>query len=216
LEAIRLGQSGELGNLRIFSSTFTQQVHPGNVRLQAFAGGGALEDMGIYCINAARYLFQEEPTEVFACNARTSDPRFKEVPEMTAAILRFPEDRLATFTCSFGADPVSNYTLVGTKGSLRVEPGYEYQTAIKHYLTRNEKTKEKVFAKRDQFAAELVYFSDCILNGKEPEPSGEEGLADVRIILALREAAERQTPVKLSPVSKSKRPSPDLRSIGLP
>jgi predicted dehydrogenase len=53
LEAIRIAQTGELGELRIFNSTFTQQVHPGNVRLQASSGGGTLEDMGIYCINAA-------------------------------------------------------------------------------------------------------------------------------------------------------------------
>jgi glucose-fructose oxidoreductase len=106
-----------------------------------------------------------------------SDRRFQEVDEMTTTILRFPPDRLASFTSSFGADPVSSYTLVGTKGSLRVEPGYEYQTEIKHYLTTKEKTKERVFPQRDQFAAELVYFSDCILNNGEPEPSGEEGLA---------------------------------------
>src|SRR5438105_9605390 len=159
LEAIRVAQSGKLGDLRIFTSTFTQQVHKGNVRLQASSGGGTLEDMGIYCINAVRYLFQDEPIEVYAVRSRGADSRFKEVEEMTTAILRFPQDRLASFTCSFGADPVSNYILVGTKGSLRVEPGYEYQTEIKHYLTIREKTKARVFPKRDQFAPELIYFS---------------------------------------------------------
>jgi len=62
---------------------------------------------------------------------------------MTTAVLRFPQDRLASFTCSFGADPVSNYTLVGTQGSLRVEPGYEYQTEIKHYLTTAKRPKRE-------------------------------------------------------------------------
>jgi predicted dehydrogenase len=210
LEAIRIAQSGKLGKLRIFSSTFTQQVHPGNVRLQASAGGGTLEDMGVYCINAARYLFQDEPTEVMAFSARNADPRFKMIDEMTTATLRFPDERLASFTCSFGADPVSNYIVVGTEGSLRVEPGYEYQTEIKHYLTRKEKTKERVFAKRDQFAAELDYFSNCILNDKQPEPSGEEGLADVRIIQALRKSAELNAPTELQPIQRSQRPGPEL------
>jgi len=210
LEAVRIGQSGKLGELRIFNSTFTQQVQLGNVRLRAAYGGGTLEDMGIYCINAARYLFQDEPNEVAAFSFRNADPRFKEVDEMTVAVMRFPQDRLASFTCSFGADPVSNYTLVGTKGSLRVEPGYEYTTGIKHYLTMKEKTKERTFPKRDHFAAELDYFSGCILKNKEPEPSGEEGLADVRIIQALRESAQLNAPVKVNPVQRARRPNSKL------
>jgi predicted dehydrogenase len=210
LEAIRIAQSGQIGDLRIFNSIFSQQVHAGNVRLRESAAGGTLEDMGIYCINAARYLFREEPTEVFAFSPRGTDPRFKEVDEMTAALLRFPQDRLATFVCSFGADPVSNYTLVGTKGSLRVEPGYEYQTEVRHYLTVNERTKEQVFPKRDQFAPELIYFSNCIVNDKEPEPSGEEGLADVQVIRGLRKSAELNAPVKLPPIVRMTRPTPSL------
>ena len=210
LEAIRIAQSGKLGELRIFNSTFTQQVHHGNVRLHATEGGGTLEDMGIYCINAARYLFRDEPTEVSSSGFRNNDPRFKEVEEMTVAVLRFPRERVASFTCSFGADPVSNYTLVGTKGSLRVEPAYEYTTAINHYLTIRQKTKQKAFPKRDHFAAELDYFSGCILNNKQPEPSGREGWADVRIIQALRRSAQLNAPVKTDPVQRSRRPSPDL------
>jgi predicted dehydrogenase len=210
LEAVRIANSGQLGEVRVFNSTFTQQVHEGNVRLSASSGGGTLEDMGIYCINAARYLFRSEPTEVFAFSSRDSDRRFKEVDEMTSAILRFPDDRLASFTSSFGADPVSSYTLVGAKGSLRVEPGYEYQTEIKHYFTTKGKTKQRVFRQRDQFAPELVYFSDCILNNGEPEPSGEEGLADVRIIQALRKSADLNAPVKLAPALRSQRPGPQL------
>lgn len=210
LEAIRIAQSGQIGDLRIFSSIFSQQVHAGNVRLRESAAGGTLEDMGIYCINAARYLFRDEPTEVFAFSSRGTDPRFNEVDEMTAGVLRFPQDRLATFVCSFGADPVSNYTLVGTKGSLRVEPGYEYQTEIRHYLTIKERTKEKVFPKRDQFAPELVYFSNCILKNKEPEPSGEEGLADVQVIRGLRKSGEFNAPVRLAPIVRMTRPTPGL------
>jgi predicted dehydrogenase len=210
LEAIRIAQSGRIGDVRVFNSVFTQQVHAGNVRLREAFGGGTLEDMGIYCINAARSLFRDEPYEVFAFSSWDSDPRFKEVDEMTAAILRFPQDRLATFTCSFGANPVSNYTIVGTKGSLRVEPGYEYQTEIRHYLTTKEKTKEKVFPKRDQFASELVYFSDCVLKNKDPEPSGEEGLADVQVIRALRKSGELNAPVKLVPIAKTMHPTSDL------
>lgn len=83
--------------------------------------------------DAARYLFQDKSTEVAAFSSRNGDPRFQEVDEMTSAVMRFSHDRLASFTCSFGADPISNYTLLGTKGSLGVEPAYEYETEIQHY-----------------------------------------------------------------------------------
>ena len=71
--------------------------------------------MGIYCINAARYLFRAEPTEVWATSASTGEVRFRNAKEMTAVTMRFPGERLATFTASFGSADVGRYTLVGTK-----------------------------------------------------------------------------------------------------
>ena len=102
------------------------QVQEGNIRLRRETGGGTLCDIGIYCINAARYLFRDEPMEVFAFTANTGETRFREVDEMTSAMLRFPGERLATFTCSFGAADVAAYQVVGTKGDVRVDPAYEY------------------------------------------------------------------------------------------
>jgi glucose-fructose oxidoreductase len=114
---------------------------------------------------------------------------------------------VATFTCSFGATDVSRYSLIGTKGVLVAEPAYEYAEAIKHRVTLNGKAKNKTFPKRDQFAAELVYFSDCILKDKEPEPSGLEGLADVRIIEAIYESAKTKAAVPLPPLPQKERPT---------
>lgn len=210
LEAIRLVQSGKLGKVRIFTSEFSQQVVDGNIRVTepVKSGGGPVYDMGVYCINAARYLFQAEPTEVFGFSANNGESRFRKVDEMTSVVLRFPEDRLATFTCSFGAGDISRYTVVGTRGKLVVEPAYEYAMAIKHQLTIEERKTSKTFAKRDQFAAELVYFSDCILKGKEPEPSGVEGLADVRIVRAAYESARTGRVVKLPELPAKNRPAP--------
>ena len=152
--------------------------------------GGAHCTTGIYCINAARYLFRAEPTEVFAfSSANKSDARFKEVDEMTSAVMRFPEDRLAVFVSSFGAADVASYRVVGTRGDLRVDQAYEYVIPISHEMTVEGKTRKRTFRKRDQFAPELIYFSDCITGNKDPEPSGTEGLADVRIIEALYRSA---------------------------
>src|SRR4030095_159091 len=119
LKAVELAQSGKLGEVRAFNSVFTIQVKEGDIRLKKDLGGGTLYDIGIYCKNAAQYIFQAEPIEVAAFDANNGEPRFEEVDEMTGAILRFPDERLATFTCSFGAADVSSYRIVGTKGSLR-------------------------------------------------------------------------------------------------
>ncbi len=209
LEAIRLARSGELGEARIFTSEFSQQVAEGNVRVTEpiEKGGGPVYDMGVYCINAARYLFQAEPESVFATTANSGDPRFQNVEEMTSVLMRFPKDRLASFTCSFGAADISRYTLLGTKGVLTADPAYEYASANKLTVKIEEKTTNKKFAKRDQFAAELVYFSDCILNNKEPEPSGQEGLADVRVVRAIYESSRTGKVIELPEFSKQRRPN---------
>jgi glucose-fructose oxidoreductase len=205
-------QGGTLGEARVFSSVFSMQVpDPDNIRLMARTGGGPLYDIGIYCINAARSLFAAEPEEVIGVAVHGRDPRFEEVPEMCSAILRYPGDRLATFTCSFGASSVSTFEVVGTKGRLRLDPAYDYQERLAWEITIDERTKRKSFPKRDQFAAELTYFSDCVLNGTDPEPSGLEGLADVRIIRALHESAESGRVVRLRDMPSLRHPSPDQR-----
>jgi predicted dehydrogenase len=208
LNAIQTVRSGRLGDIRAFNSIFSMQVAPGNIRLGPIErGGGTLYDIGIYCINAARYLFQAEPIEVFGCTATREDRRFKESDEMTTAILRFPEDRLATFTASFGAASESTYEILGTKGRLRMENAYEMVEPMTLEIVVDEKKRRRRFAKRDQFAPELLYFSDCVLQQKNPEPSGREGLADVRIIRALYESARVQLPMKIEPVEKGARPT---------
>lgn len=211
LEAIHLARNGKLGELRMFTSEFAQQVADGNVRVSEppARGGGPVYDMGVYCINAARYLFGEEPTEVLAVTANNGDARFQRVEEMTSVTMRFPRERLATFTCSFGAADISRYALIGTKGVLRADPAYEYAMATKHQLTVREKSTTHTFPKRDQFAAQLVYFSDCILKDKEPEPNGSEGLADVRIVEAIYESARTKKPVHIPELPGKKRPGPN-------
>ncbi|MEA5564870.1 Gfo/Idh/MocA family oxidoreductase [Anabaena sp. UHCC 0399] len=207
LEAVEIVRSQQIGEPRVFNSVFTQQVEQGNIRLRDITGGGTLYDIGIYCINAARYLFQEEPSEVFAVAASKGEQRFSEVEEATSAILRFPNGRLATFTCSFGAAKVSNYQVVGTQGDLFVEPAYTWQGEIKKYLTIDGETEERTYAPHDQLAAEFTYFSDCILSNKEPEPNGIEGLIDVRIIEALYQSIATGQPVQVPTFERDQRPT---------
>ena len=206
LKAIEIVQSGQIGEPRIFSSVFCQQVQEGNVRLKRGLGGGPLMDMGVYCINAARYLFRAEPQEVTAFGATDGEPRFNEVHEMASAVMRFPGDRLAQFTCSFGASSIDTYHVVGTKGSLRMSPCYEYHDSIEMWVKKDGGESHQKFSKHDQFGAELLYFSNCILRNKEPEPDGREGMADVRIVQALLHSMRSGQSVKLPPYEISRRP----------
>jgi glucose-fructose oxidoreductase len=208
MQAVEIVNSGKIGEPRIFNSVFSQQVAEGNVRLEPISnGGGTVYDMGVYCINAARYLFQEEPTEVVAFCANNGEKRFEEVDEMTSAIMRFPGNKLATFTSSFGVAPVSTLQILGTKGDLRMDSAYSYQGELKQQITIDNQTQEQSYPAGDQFAAEIVYFSDCILNNQDPEPSGEEGLADVRIIRAIVASAQTAKPVELREFREQKRPT---------
>jgi predicted dehydrogenase len=210
LRAVERLRKGEIGEPRIFSSLFSQQVRPGDIRTRVDLGGGALFDMGIYCVNAARYLFQDEPLEVMAFRIQGSDPRFANTDEMTSVLLRFPRDRIAQFTASHGAAPVSEFRVIGTSGDLRLDAAYGYHEKSEETLTVEGKTKETTTPPHDQFAPELLHFSRCILEDLEPEPSGEEGLADVQILESIVQSAALGRKVTLTPIQRDQRPNAQL------
>lgn len=212
LDAIKMAHSAKFGDIRIFNSVFTMQVRDRkNIRLKRRYGGGPLSDIGIYCINAARYLFRDEPYEVFATRVNKTEARFTEVDEMLSVIMRFPQERLASFTCSFGASDCSEYQVVGTKASLKLENAYDYAMPMKLSLTKDENTTVKKYPKHDQFAAELLYFSNCILKKQDPEPSLKEGLIDLQIMRAIQRSTESRSAVVVHSEIKTKRPESHQR-----
>ena len=210
LEVAGLVRSKRIGEARYFDSQFSMQVKSGNIRTQSELGGGPEWDIGIYCQNAARYVFADEPTQVWATASDSADPRFAEIPETVHVIMRFPGERIANFICSFGAADRSRYEVVGTRGSVVVDPAYEYAEGLGYELTIGEKKKKMKFAKSDQFAPELVYFAHCVAKGKNPEPSGKEGLIDVAIIQAIHESIESGRWVELKGTPR-KQQRPTLR-----
>lgn len=212
LRALEVANSGRIGDVRQFTSSFSYQIKDAaNIRLKSKLGGGPLHDIGIYCINAARSLFQANPIEVHGWESSGGDPRFRQVEETVTALLRFPGDRIATFMCSFGLATTSWFELLGTKGGVCLDNAYDYTEPTEITVTVNEKSHTSTVAKRDQFAAELVYFSDCIRRNKQPEPSGWEGLADVRVINAILQSIKQNRPVKIKPVKPVRHPSPRQR-----
>jgi predicted dehydrogenase len=207
LEVAEIVRRKRIGEARWFDSQFSMQVKPGNIRIDRELGGGPEYDIGIYCINAARYVFAAEPTEIWATATNSGDKRFNEVPETVHAIMKFPQNRVANFVCSFGAADRGRYEIVGTKGSVVCEPAYEYAEGLGYELTLGEKKKKKKFAKSDQFAPELIHFAKCIRSGANPEPSGKEGLIDVAIIEAIHRSIGSGQWETVDTASRATRPS---------
>lgn len=206
LLAVEIARGGELGEPRIFSSVFSMQVREGNIRVQPRRGSGPLFDIGIYCVNAARYLFRAEPLEVSAFKLAGHDPRFTSVDEAFAVTLRFPGERVAQFTCSFGAADRAAYQVIGTEGYLELENAYEYANEMTLRVHSSHGNKTRSFPKRDQIAGEVEYFVRCIHEDKQPEPSGWEGLADVRILQAIQQSARFGRAVPIEPITRRDRP----------
>ena len=211
LAAIELARHGRLGELKFFDSSFSMTVRRGDIRTKRAYGGGTLYDIGVYCINAARNLFRAEPTHVSAVSVNSGVRTLAEIDETTAATLQFGDGRVATFVTSFNASDVASYRLVGTKGHLHLDPAYEYAEGLAYSLTIDGKKTQRIVKKHDQFAPELVYFSDCILKDRSPEPSGEEGMQDVRIVEALYQSARLGRVVRIPQFSETQRPTSTQR-----
>ena len=152
LKAVDLVRSGRIGDPKFFNSSFSMTVRKGDIRTRPETGGGTLYDIGVYCINAARYLFRSEPTEVMAISVNSGASRTREIDESTGAVMKFAGDRVAAFITSFNAADVASYRVVGTKGQLHVDPAYEYAAGLAYELTINGKATRKWSGKRDQFA----------------------------------------------------------------
>jgi glucose-fructose oxidoreductase len=219
LEVADLVRKKRIGAARYFDSQFSMQVKAGNIRTRAQLGGGPEYDIGIYCLNAARYVFAADPIQVWATATNSGDARFAEIHETVHVIMKFSGERIANFICSFGAADRSRYEIVGTKGSVAVEPAFEYAEGLSYELRVGEKKKRKKFAKSDQFAPELIYFADCVRKNRRPEPSGLEGLIDVAVIEAIHRsiASGRWESLDRSP-EKRRRPSlqQEMRSEPVP
>ncbi|MEO0916061.1 MAG: Gfo/Idh/MocA family oxidoreductase [Pseudomonadota bacterium] len=211
LHALNLIRDGAIGDPRAFSSLFSFMAAEGNHRLKASNWGGPLQDIGIYCLNAARHVFEDEPVSVSAMKNAVDDPRFREVEESFAATMLFPKGRIAQFTVSFGASDLDMFRVAGTDGELMVERAYDFQSATTVRLFRDGEVIEHQFQQTDHFAGQTDYFSECILSGIPPEFDGYEGLADVTTLIALERAAETGTVELVSLPPRKHHPDATMR-----
>ena len=209
LQAVDILKSGKIGEPRIFTSVFSRQAHSGCSRVKKDVAGRAIYDLGINCINAARYFFGAEPLEVFAWNMKSDDSRFNDVPQMTSSLLRFSNDRMASFTVGFRSANCSALEVIGTKGILKMDHAFGTTEDFKSEIEIKGWKVREIIKRRDIFASQIKYFSDCILNNKQPEPSAHEALADLRVIRALLQSIRTNRPVPLPQPMVTSRASSD-------
>jgi len=198
-EMIRMAREKELGELKLIQADHGFKIgDPTQWRLnRAMAGGGSLMDIGIYSLNAARFVSGEEPTEINAMMYTTpNDPRFREVEENINFQLRFPSGLMANCSSSYGYQTQSRVRAVATNGWFELEPSQNY-TGLRMRVFRDYVLQEPSFPQRDHFALEMDHMSDCVMNDKTPLTPGEEGLRDMKLIMAIYEAAKTGRTVKV-------------------
>jgi predicted dehydrogenase len=210
MEAIRMAREGELGKIRLVTSDHGRILDPKVPAdqwrmVKALAGGGSLYDIGIYSLQAARYITGEEPVEVMAhITSDTSDPRFKDIEDLVAFQLRFPSGTLANLTASYSTSPVKRIQVFGSKASLVLDPATEYERH--QMMVKTEKEERRVqIPEGNQFAAEMDHLSKAVTENREPKTPGEEGLRDIRIMQAVYQAAQQGRPVSLETTGSTAR-----------
>lgn len=196
LECIRLAREKVFGTVGLVESSFGIDVgEPGQWRLsRALAGGGALMDVGIYALQAARYLTGEEPVLVSAIETRTDPVRFAEVEESAAWTMKFPGGALAHCSTSYKIPGLARMRATAERGWFELEPAFYYSGN----RGRRSDGRQISYPPIDLFAAELDDFAQCIRTGTPSKVSGEEGMRDVRIMMAIYESIRTGKAVTLA------------------
>ncbi|HZF15966.1 MAG TPA: Gfo/Idh/MocA family oxidoreductase [Steroidobacteraceae bacterium] len=196
LECMRLAREKVFGAVRIVEAAFGVSItNPNEWRLKrALSGGGALMDVGIYALQAARYLTGEEPVLVAGTEAKTDPVRYGEVDESVVWTSRFPSGAIAHCGTSYNTATVSNFRVSAENGWFGLDPAFFYSGN----RGRRSDGQEIRFPEIDQFAAELDDFARCIEEKTPSRVRGEEGLRDVRILMAIYESIRTGTAVKLA------------------
>ena len=195
-QAVRhLVQSGELGRPKLVEAINTQvQGSADQWRLKLeLAGGGALPDIGLYCLNGTRAVLGEEPESLFAqMISPPNDPRYKDLDETFSFMLRFPSGVIANCATSYGAYETKDLRIQLEKGWITLENAFSYtghRLRIGQRQGNHKTVNEWRLPAENQFALEIDHFAHCILNDLTPRTPGEEGLRDQKLMEALYDSA---------------------------
>jgi predicted dehydrogenase len=195
LECVRLAREKVFGDLKMIEAGFGgRQGNPTVWRFnKALAGGGCLMDMGIYALQATRYLSGEEPVEVSGITTVTDPEWFKEIEESIVWDMKFPSGVIARCASTYRFSGIQRFTVYADKGWFELNPAFGYSGI---YGTRSDQQPID-FPQIDQFGAEMDDFAQCILENRPTRVPGEEGLRDVRIMLAIYESARTGKTVQI-------------------
>ncbi len=213
---VKMVKEGKLGRIKSFVASNSQnQGDPNQWRQKIkLAGGGCLPDVGIYCLNAARFLTGEEPNEVQGSIYQPKDdPRFVEVEETASFLVRFPSGLIATCSSGYGAHRSQFLRVEGELGWAELSRAFGYH-GIRLRYSRHEApsdiTVEPSIEEKDQFALELDHMALCVQQDRAPHTPGEEGLQDQRIVEAIYDSAKSGRPVKIRlPPQPTRGPEPE-------
>ena len=196
LQAIQLIRDGKLGTIQSIESANGFNIRAGEWRItKTLGGGGPLMDMGIYSLNACRYLTGEEPTgELKAYSSVTDrDGRFKEVEENLSWTMKFPSGAMATCTTTYGAGMPGTFTVYGSKGTMHMDAAFGYQGQHLTAKPQGEPAVDLAPAERDpaHFPRIADHLAESVMENKELRASGEEGLRDMKLIAAIYQSCGR-------------------------
>lgn len=196
LECIRLAREKVFGSLKSIEAGFGFTIgDPKQWRLnKALSGGGPMMDVGIYALQAMRYLSGEEPVSVTAKATTTDREKFRDIEESLVWQMKFPSGAAASGTTTYGFGGIDRFNVQAEHGSFGLDPAYNYH-GIRG--TRSD-GREIQMPDMDQFAAEMDDFAQCILENRPTRVPGEEGLRDLKIITAIYEAARTGKAVQLA------------------
>lgn len=202
LDLKMLVESGKLGRLKIIHSVFSTYLRPGpKIPSWHFerqrAGGGALLDVGIYCINTVRWVTGQEPLEAAAYQWTVDPGVFREVDENLAFRLNFPDGLVMQGTASWGAAKASFLHVIGENGWANLDPAFIRNESRRLCGRIGGRWFEKKYKVMNEVAHELDAFADCVRHNREPEPNGAQGLRDVAVIQAIYQAAREGCPVAI-------------------
>jgi predicted dehydrogenase len=202
-EFVRMVRSGEIGKIKGITMLNGQNMgDPAQWRLRkVLAGGGAMYDIGIYCLNSARFVLGEEPVEINARIYTTpGDPRFKDVEESVYWTMLFPSGVMASCSTSYAMHNAKIFMVESELAVAYIEQAFSY-SGLRLYQDRSINGKALIAEVRigdtDHFALELDHLALCIRNDVKPRTPGEEGLQDMKLIEAIYQSAASGQTVKL-------------------
>ncbi|MEO8360345.1 MAG: Gfo/Idh/MocA family oxidoreductase [Vicinamibacteria bacterium] len=190
-EAIRMIKAGDIGEIESFQGGFFNQQKTGAWRLnRKLAGGGPIFDLGVYPLNASRYITGEEPANFAGVMAtREAGERFAEVEQSMEWTMKFPSGIIASFSCSYGARAPGSFRINGANGALIVEPAFNYDGLR---LRGSAAGKPVDIASTNKhpymFTLQAEHFAACVRENRQPHSTGEEGLKDLMAIEAIYKA----------------------------